>query len=180
MLLSNIFSLLAVSGIVAAAPTELEARQSGNFKAEMIEAHNFFRGQHSAQPLTWNENLANKAQSWANTCNWSHSGSGENLASGTGFTSWGAFVNLWGAERKQYNYAQPGFSSATGHFTQVVWKNSKTLGCGWKKCGGGQGKASGWYIVCHYSPAGNYLGQFPQNVARQTKGKPTDVWQKRN
>lgn len=85
---------------------------------------------------------------------------------------------MWGSERKKYNWNQPGFSGDTGHFTQVVWKNTKTVGCGWKKCNGGQGKANGFYIVCKYDPAGNYQGQFPQNVGRQTRGNPNDVWHK--
>ena len=30
---------------------------------------------------------------------------------------------------KDYNYDSPGFSTATGHFTQVVWKDTTYLGC---------------------------------------------------
>ncbi|CAF1527051.1 unnamed protein product, partial [Adineta steineri] len=29
-----------------------------------------------------------------------------------------------------YNYSSPGFSSATGHFTQVIWLGSTQLGIG--------------------------------------------------
>lgn len=72
MRLSNAFGFLAITGMATASPVEIEERQSGDFKGEMISAHNFFRGQHGATPLTWNNDLANKAQNWANTCNWSH------------------------------------------------------------------------------------------------------------
>ncbi|TWU74604.1 hypothetical protein ED733_000997 [Metarhizium rileyi] len=178
MRLSSIFSVLAATGLSAAAPTQVEERQGGDFQGEMIAAHNFYRGQHDAKPLSWNNNLAIDAQNWANTCNWAHDSTGENLASSTGFSSWGNFVNMWGSERTMYNWASPNFYMNTGHFTQVVWKNTKTVGCGWKKCSGGPGKANGFYVVCKYDPAGNVLGQFPQNVARQTKGKASDVWHK--
>lgn len=50
------------------------------------------------------------------------------------------------------------FKKATGHFTQVVWKGSKSFGCGLAI---GNNKAFG---VCNYYPPGNYLGQFENNV----------------
>ncbi|KAG8415394.1 hypothetical protein J3458_009244 [Metarhizium acridum] len=177
MRLSSVLPTLAAAGMGMAAPTELEQGQDANFKREMLAAHNFFRGQHSADPLSWNPDLAKKAQDWADTCNWAHDSAGENLASGTGLASWGSFVNLWGSERTEYDWASPGFSMNTGHFTQVVWKKTRSVGCGWNKCRGGQAKANGHYIVCKYDPAGNYIGQFAENVGEQTGGKPTDVWQ---
>ena len=39
-------------------------------------------------------------------------------------------TDAWYNEVKQYNYNQPGFSMATGHFTQLVWKSSRRLGVG--------------------------------------------------
>lgn len=39
-------------------------------------------------------------------------------------------VKSWYDEIKNYNYSKPGFSSKTGHFTQVVWKDSIELGVG--------------------------------------------------
>ena len=45
-----------------------------------------------------------------------------------------------------------------GHFTQVVWKESKKLGIAYAS-----GK-SGTYVVANYDPAGNFLGQYPTNV----------------
>lgn len=31
-------------------------------------------------------------------------------------------------EEAAYNYSAPGFSDTTGHFTQVVWNNTKQVG----------------------------------------------------
>lgn len=65
-------------------------------------------------------------------------------------------------EASKYDYNHPGFSSATGHFTQVVWKGSKQVACAIANCGAGTifGQASK-YVVCRYSPAGNVIGHFP-------------------
>ena len=45
---------------------------------------------------------------------------------------------------------------ATGHFTQVVWKATTKLGCGYNQgCG---------YIKCEYDVGGNMQGDFENNV----------------
>ena len=46
-------------------------------------------------------------------------------------------VDMWGNERDEYNFGHPGFEKKTGHFTQMVWKNTTDVGCGRKLCGGG-------------------------------------------
>ncbi|MEV0364558.1 hypothetical protein [Nocardia fusca] len=58
---------------------------------------------------------------------------------------------------KDYNL---GFSMATGHFTQLVWKASTRLGIGYAS-------KVGWTaVIALYNPAGNVEGQSSQNVAR--------------
>lgn len=145
----------------APAPSGLPAEMQ-----QMLSAHNAYRAKHCVAPLTWSATLAAAAQKWANGCSLTHSGGGygENLWWGTA----GAFspqnvVASWYNEIAAYNFSAPDFSPQTGHFTQVVWKGSKELGCGRALC---QGKDS-W--VCLYSPAGNVLGQFPQNVPKLCK-----------
>lgn len=55
-----------------------------SFANDYLQAHNSFRAQHGAQPLTWSPALAVKAQNWANGCVFKHGSTGENLAAGTG------------------------------------------------------------------------------------------------
>ncbi|VDL75060.1 unnamed protein product [Nippostrongylus brasiliensis] len=43
-------------------------------------------------------------------------------------------------------------------FTQMVWANHKTVGCGAHRCG------SYTVIVCRYKPGGNIIGEFVYNV----------------
>lgn len=47
----------------------------------------------------------------------------------------------------------------TGHFTQVVWRDSSELGVGMARNRNGE-----VYVVCNYNPAGNFLGSFVDNV----------------
>ena len=73
----------------------------------------------------------------------------------------------WEDESTLYTYATIGDPvnnfSAVGHYTQLVWANTTQVGCGVTQCttnspfGGGT-----WnYVVCRYSPPGNFTGQFP-------------------
>ncbi|KAK3844494.1 MAG: CAP domain-containing protein, partial [Linnemannia gamsii] len=90
-----------------------------------------------------------------------HSGGkyGENLAAG--YKDFKTGIAAWYDEHTQYNYNGGGFSGATGHFTQVVWKGSKRIGCAKKFCPG-----SNWTIyICNYDPPGNVSGQFQENVS---------------
>ena len=70
-------------------------------------------------------------------------------------------VQWWYDEEPLYDYNNPGFSPETGHFTQVVWKGTTEIGCGFTT-GCSPGYANVW--VCQYSPPGNFLGQFAENV----------------
>lgn len=47
----------------------------------------------------------------------------------------------------------------TGHFTQVIWRDSTELGVGMARNRNGE-----VYVVCNYNPAGNFLGSFTENV----------------
>lgn len=69
-------------------------------------------------------------------------------------------TKLWYDEVSKYDYNHPGFGMHTGHFTQVVWKNTKHMGIG-------VGRSDDAVYVCgSYDPPGNYKGQFPENVLK--------------
>eukprot|EP00877_Chromochloris_zofingiensis_P015156 jgi/Chrzof1/9895/Cz04g19290.t1 len=120
----------------------------------VLDQHNSYRAKHQVAPLAWSNSLAARAQNWANGCVFQHSGSGENLA--MGHASFQQAVNDWYAEVSQYSYQAGQYSSATGHFTQMVWKGSSQLGCGYAP--------SCAMYVCHYDPPGNVIGNFNDNV----------------
>ena len=38
-------------------------------------------------------------------------------------------LDMWYNEIKWYDFSRGGFSHATGHFTQMVWKSTRYIGC---------------------------------------------------
>ena len=100
----------------------------------LLDRHNYYRGMHQAGDLCWDASLASHAQqdSARIGCGaMTHAqgeGVGENLMDGQ-TTGTAAAVDGWYSEISQYDWSDPGFTNNTGHFTQVVWKGSTTLGC---------------------------------------------------
>jgi hypothetical protein len=64
-----------------------------------------------------------------------------------------------------YDFLTPGWNGNAGHFTQVVWKGSTSVGCGAADCTGYHGVLPS-YVVCRYAPAGNFdtTAEFKANV----------------
>ena len=67
-------------------------------------------------------------------------------------------VQAWYDEltKPGYNYDDPENSPGTGHFTQVVWKETTHVG--------GARSSDGNYICCNYTPGGNWEGEYEDNV----------------
>ncbi|PBP17328.1 extracellular SCP domain protein Pry1 [Diplocarpon rosae] len=184
LLLSASYVLVAtVSTVTAAAaappPTSSSYTDPATFRKNILDAHNFYRGEHGVHDVAWNATSATYAANWAKACNFAHSKgpTGENLAAGHANAS--ASVDAWGLERKDYNFRKPtGFSDKTGHFTQLVWSNTTTVGCGVSSCQG-VNSTPGFYVVCEYYPPGNVAGSkneyFKDNVKKQVKGEETDT-----
>jgi len=141
---------------------------SSSLEADTLEIHNKCRAKHGAAPLTWNKECAQSAQKQADQCqaqNKLHhdntegpSGShGQNAHRAGGQANVTRAVQGFYDEIKDYEFSSPGFNMNTGHFTQVVWKGTTSVGCGIS--------SDGHYLVCNYYPAGNMTGAFPDNVA---------------
>jgi pathogenesis-related protein 1 len=137
---------------------------------EIVTAHNFWRKQVKAPPLVWSDNLAKLAREWALTMLGKGSlehrpgtSLGENIAWFAGERLKPSdVVDHWGNEVEFYDYEKNVCleDSECRHYTQIVWKDSREVGC-----------ASAWgehpkygiqeYWVCNYSPAGNMEGLKP-------------------
>ena len=94
-----------------------------------------------------------------------------------GFGTPTSAIDAWANEESDYNYQTTGFSEQTGHFTQLVWQNTRRVGCGAVWCGDKKGDngAFHWFMVCEYMPRGNVIGRFQQNVHKpgsSKEGKP--------
>lgn len=63
-----------------------------------------------------------------------------------------------------YQFNAGSRNGGTGHFTQVVWKESTVLGIGRAESQEDGMKCA--YIVGRYKPAGNFMGEYQQNVPK--------------
>ncbi|XP_064087362.1 uncharacterized protein LOC135202017 [Macrobrachium nipponense] len=123
--------------------------------------------------MEWDEELARVAQSHADQCIFMHEcsacrrvsrfGVGQNL-----FTSaqikrdntieWSVVINTWYNEVDIFNsnHIRPyQYTPATGHYTQMIWYNSYTIGCGFTMY-----KQGSWWrklYTCDYGPGGNII-----------------------
>ena len=143
-----------------------------NFCNEALLAHNNYRKIHHVGPLKLNRELCKIAQNYANhlanvgrlqhSDNVYHNDAmGENLYYCFGKDPTGSSVTAsWYSEIKSYNYSGD-WSNGTGHFTQIVWKETEEVGFGKYKDQSGK-----TFVVANYYPAGNVLGFFKYNVLR--------------
>lgn len=69
-------------------------------------------------------------------------------------------TRIWYSEIVNYNFEIPSSLINTGHFTQIVWKDTKNLGVGL----GFAREGRRIYVVAQYSPPGNYPRAFRANV----------------
>lgn len=143
----------------------------------VLAAHNRWREAVSAPPLTWSGHLAQTAQSWADYLSsnggcliqHSNSGYGENIFQ-VAAICWSDgrsevqkktvadIIDGWASEETYYDYPTNSCAEGflCGHYKQIVWKNTKEVGCGVAVC---PSKKQIW--VCHYNPPGNVAGQRP-------------------
>ena len=130
---------------------------------EMLAIHNAVRAEVKVPPLQWSNQLAAIAQKWADTLlarhQFSHSQDtryGENLFDITGATATSAVVvKHWASESRNYNYSSNTCDGVCGHYTQIVWRNTKTVGCAVARDAGRE------VWVCTYDPPGNWVGERP-------------------
>ncbi|CAH3140085.1 unnamed protein product [Pocillopora meandrina] len=141
------------------------------FKDQCLKWHNVYREKHQVDPVTWSDALASGAESWANYLAqnnlFEHTSGlqvGENLyLSGSPLPEepCTSATQAFYGEVKDYDFKKPGFSMDTGHFTQVVWKNSKQIGAAQQVRRDGR-----LVVVIRYNPPGNFNtdGAFAANV----------------
>lgn len=168
--LALVVAPMALIGI-ARADEPIGSRLTPEEMRTLLNLHNRARAEVGVGPLVWSKNLAAYAQSWADhlastSCRMDHrprSGKwkqmhGENLLIGTvGYHGVADAVREWERERSLYHGAALNSSNwyPSGHYTQMVWKNTRQIGCAKAEC---RGKI---IVVCNYDPPGNVLGQKP-------------------
>lgn len=163
-------------------PASAQYTSDALFESAILNSTNTYRAHYNASSLTWNASLATYASAYAAQCIFNHShsptggGGGENIAEG--YDNATAAVEAWGEEGRRYDFHNPndgdggkkGDDGSTGHFSQLVWRSTESVGCGRGECRGRNG-VPGWLVVCEYWPAGNVEGEFGEEVGRVVRGR---------
>jgi pathogenesis-related protein 1 len=163
----------AYSGVDRSGPTYTDAaaapypggpgRPRPNWATAILQAHNAVRARVGVPPLVWSDQLASVAQQWADHLvahnAFSHRPDnrfGENLYTiAGGSASPTQVVSVWADEARHYDIRSNACSAVCGHYTQIVWRQTRAVGCAMA----GAGYREVW--VCNYDPAGNVVGYRP-------------------
>ena len=154
---------------------------AGELDTAFVNVHNKWRAEVGVtEKLSYSPELEVSAQAWAdnlkktNRCKMRHSKGegnyGENIYWASSL-SWSdgrkelqhvtpkQVVDGWGSEKADYDYENnsctPG--KMCGHYTQMVWRSTTSVGCAVAVCEDTQQQV--W--VCQYQPAGNWVGNKP-------------------
>ena len=171
----KLMKLAATLALALAAPFAQGATGlSNNLEERLLASHNRERATLGIKPLAWDEKLASDATRYAEHL--VHVGylvhsednpddpdpQGENLWAGThGYYGPESMVGLWIAEKSDFkpgifpNNSISGDLEKVGHYTQVMWRSSRAVGCA---------VAHGHeddFLVCRYSEGGNVIGERP-------------------
>lgn len=130
--------------------------------------------------LAWSASAAAIAQAWADGCVYAHNAGilngtihlGENIAaSSPGLWDEAGVVGAWASEWVGYHHdtntctpPPPPAAQTCGHYTQLVWRNTLRVGCGYRRCTVNSpfpGFSTWDFFVCDYEPPGNFRGQKP-------------------
>lgn len=131
---------------------------SADLITEVLEAQNKMRSELKLANLTWNCDLAATAQEWATRGIFEHRPDnifGENIYVSANADVTPAFaVKRWLSEGDFWNNksgtCQDG--KVCSHFTQIVWRFTKQVGCGINRNASGKWKVM---LVCDYDPTGS-------------------------
>ena len=152
------------AGILAGLLLAAAGAADPSMPEKMLAAHNAARAAVKTRPLVWSERLAVLAQDWANLqitrqgglIHQKKSKYGENLYESIGGPATPEeVVKRWTSEAVDFDYKTNHCLAVCGHYTQVIWRDTKEVGCGVAR----HGNREIW--VCEYSPPGNYVGERP-------------------
>ena len=147
-------------------------------KAKIVALHNKYRGEVGVPPVKWSDVVQKSSEDWALHLaeneglrlvhSVSRGGYGENLSGGPGvwgtdkdaYTALEFAVTSFGNEKRYYKNIPvtiDGNFYQYGHYTQMVWRATREIGCAVAK----RRDIPGYIAVCRYNPAGNIVGQKP-------------------
>ncbi|KAL1460437.1 hypothetical protein MTO96_043286 [Rhipicephalus appendiculatus] len=76
-------------------------------------------------------------------------------------------VDLWYSEIKKYDFNNGYYSEDTAHFTQIIWKKTRTVGTG----AAVSPKSDRIFVASCYHPGQSESGNYKENVPRPRVGR---------
>jgi pathogenesis-related protein 1 len=138
---------------------------AASLAADMLTAHNQVRARAPVEipPLRWSDLLTRYAQQWADHLlregefrHRPHAVYGENLFVINGPRATPSdVVGVWASEAAGYSYPANVCRGVCGHYTQLVWSETREVGCAVAR----DAVTEVW--VCNYDPPGNWVGELP-------------------
>jgi len=148
-----------------------------DFNSRLLNQINTYRALHQVANVTWDLQLANDSSVWAKTCakknklyhDYPMKTFGESL-----YLCWGPHcipknfaerpAKRWHSETRYMNWSNISAQKKTLHLTQMIWKDSTHVGCGYSSVENNKKRIHKYYVVCRYSPPGNWRGEYKQNI----------------
>ena len=172
--MENLLTIIFISIFLIVQINSLDLEK---IRADILSNHNYHRKRHQVDELEINKELETVAQSYSqylssidaikysenekygeniyliNTNNKDINNIGEKVSQ-----KWYEEISNYDFINHNYNYNNIN-TPETRHFTQLIWKETKFIGCG-ASCN----KNNNCFIVCNYYPPGNNLNEFKNNV----------------
>lgn len=156
---------------------EEEARQRlisyQNYRRECLYHHNRVRALHGVPALRESDSLSEYSQQWAqfiaetdtlthSSMIWEGKKVGENIAKAGAVINDPSqlIVNKWYEERNNYDFSYPSSQNNTKNFTQMVWRETESIGFGLA-----YSKTGNTFIVINYYPPGNNAETYRANIS---------------
>lgn len=163
-------ALFAACATIAGVSASAAPNPTASVAQRALAAHNVERDRVGVPRLKWNPTLARQAEEWGRSLArrgvLQHSGddvrggAGENLWMGTaGHWPVEAMIGMFVEEKRHFrpatfpNISRTGNWADVGHYTQLVWRDTREVGCAVATARGND------VLVCRYWPAGNVYGE---------------------
>ena len=162
----------------SAAPSAAPTSGAKGYNDIVIQQHNAHRANHTAPNIKWDDTLAANAAKVAASCVYAHNTDiggipqGQNIAAGVKGDQVDRIITnmFYNGEVNWYDglygEASPDMSNFEhwGHFSQIVWANTDSVGCHTQYCPNGLANVGDnvppYFTVCNYSPPGNFANEY--------------------
>ncbi|KIW21141.1 hypothetical protein PV08_01721 [Exophiala spinifera] len=177
------------SSSISSSSPPISTSVSSDYQQGILDSHNIHRRNSSVPDLTWSDNMASIAAQIAASCVYAHDtstgggGYGQNIGAGAAPSDVPGMITneMYNNEINWYPLpygVEPDMTNFEkwGHYSQIVWKSTTSVGCATQYCPNGLANTGGgvspYFTVCNYSPPGNFGGEYAANVL-QPLGEPT-------